>query len=465
MADMKHRSFWLGEIAGDAPDAPPLAGAARCDVAIIGGGFVGLWTAIRIMQHDPSADVVVLEQDICGGGASGRNGGEVLSWWAKAGTLIALAGREEGLRVARASEAAIGEIEEFCTAHAIEAEFNRGGYLWTATSAAQLGAWDDTVAMLDDLGVAAFERLEPSEVARRAGSPTHLAGVFDASAATVQPAKLVRGLRRVALELGVRIHEHTRVTELDRQSPAVLRTSAGALTADRVVIATNAWAGSLRELQRRIVAISSDIVLTDAVPDRLAAIGWNGFEAISDSQMMIHYYRRTASGRVMFGKGGWGIALGGRIPDSFDRHQGRAGDVASNFRRIYPALADVPIAADWSGPIDRSAHGLPIFGKLGGREHISYGVGWSGNGVGPSVLGGKILASLALGLDDEWSTSAFVHAPARSLPPEPIRYLGAHVVRNGVVRMERALAVGERPRAVDVRLSRLAPAGIIPKKK
>ena len=460
---MQHRSFWLSETLGDAPDEPALQGAARADVAIVGGGLVGLWTAIRIKERDPACDVVLLEQDICGGGASGRNGGEVLSWWAKAGKLVDLCGREEGVRIARASVDAIGELEEFCAAHGIDAEFHRGGYLWTATTEAQLGAWDSTVELLRELGAPALELLEPEEVARRTGSAVHLAGVLDPSAATVQPAKLTRGLRRVALELGVRIHEHTRVTHLDRRSPAVLRTPAGAVTADRVVLATNAWAASLRELHTRLVVISSDIILTEEAPERLAEIGWTGFEAISDSQVMIHYYRRTPRGRVMFGKGGWGIALAGRLPASFDRHEGRARDVEANFRRIYPNLADVPVAFDWCGPIDRSYHGLPIFGRLGGREHLIYGVGWSGNGVGPSLLGGRILASLALAERDAWSTSPFVGERAGRFPPDPVRYTGAHAVRSAVVRMERAQAAGRDPRPWDTFLAGFAPAGIIPK--
>jgi glycine/D-amino acid oxidase-like deaminating enzyme len=167
---------------------------------------------------------------------------------------------------------------------------------------------------------------------------------------------------------------------------------------------------------------------------------------------------------VMFGKGGWGIAVGGRIPDSFDRHTGRAGEVEANFRRIYPNLADVRIEYDWSGPIDRSFHGLPIFGRLGGRDHIFYGVGWSGNGVAPSVLGGKILASLVLDADDEWTRSPFVGDRPGRFPPDPIRYAGAHVVRTAVVRMERAHARGEDPNPVDRFFAGFAPAGIIPKK-
>ncbi len=342
-----HRSLWLQEALGDAPDAPSLAGAARADVAIVGGGFVGLWTALRIKEREPDCDVVVLEQDVCGGGASGRNGGFALGWWPKLGTLVSLCGEEEAIRIGHAAEDAVLEIGRFCEANGIDCHFRHGGHLWTAATPAQIGAWDAVVDLCTRLGVeGAFVPLEPAEVARRAGSPTHLAGVLEPGAATVHPGYLVRGLRRVALERGVRLHEHTRVTAIDRASPPVVRTPSGALSADRLVLATNAWAANLRELHRRLVVISSDMIATARVPERLREIGWTGGECISDSQLQVHYYHATRDGRVAIGKGGWGIALGGRIPASFDRNAGRAEEVARGLRRLYPSLADVPVEHD-----------------------------------------------------------------------------------------------------------------------
>ena len=144
-APEKHRSFWLQECAGDAPDQPPLQGSDKTDVAILGGGYVGLWTALRIKELQPSCDIAVLEQDICGGGASGRNGGFVLSWWPKLASLTKLCGQQEAVRIGHSSEAAIGEIDSFCAQHGIDADFRKGGWLWTATSQAQLGAWDSVV--------------------------------------------------------------------------------------------------------------------------------------------------------------------------------------------------------------------------------------------------------------------------------------------------------------------------------
>jgi glycine/D-amino acid oxidase-like deaminating enzyme len=434
-------------------------------VAILGGGYVGLWTALGVKRLEPARDVVVLEKDICGGGASGRNGGFVLSWWPKLSSLARLCGETDAVRVARGSEAAIDEIGEFCERRGIDAHFRKAGWLWTATSAAQMGAWDGVVALCERLGVGTFRRLPPEEIARRSGSAFHRAGVIELSAATVQPAALARGLRRAALDAGVRIYENTRVRSFDRRDPVRIVTDHGTVAAARMVIATNAWAAGIPELSRAIVAITSDMIVTAPAAERIRALGWSGGECITDSQTMVDYYHVTRGGRVAFGKGGWGIALGGRIGADFDRNAQRARTVEADFRRYYPGLAGVPVTHDWSGPIDRTPNSLPLLGRLGGREHIVYGVGWSGNGVGPSAVGGKILASLALGRDDEWSRHPLVGRSVGSFPPEPIRYVGAHVVRAAVVAKERAEMRGRKPGRIAVRLARLAPAGLEDKER
>jgi glycine/D-amino acid oxidase-like deaminating enzyme len=214
------------------------------------------------------------------------------------------------------------------------------------------------------------------------------------------------------------------------------------------------------ELRRSLVVVSSDMIVTEPLGERLAEIGWTGGEGITDSQMMVHYYRTTRDGRIAFGKGGWGIAFGGHIHGSFDRHAGRAADVERNFRRLYPRLHDVSIAADWAGPIDRSQNGLPLLGRLSTSETILYGVGFSGNGVAPSWLAGRVLASLALDRRDEWSTIPLVSAPTRRFPPLAITFSGAHLVRDAVVRKENAEALGRHPGRVTSALAALAPSGL-----
>jgi glycine/D-amino acid oxidase-like deaminating enzyme len=239
-----------------------------------------------------------------------------------------------------------------------------------------------------------------------------------------------------------------------------VRTERGLLAAEKLVIATNAWAASIRELRLAMAVMSSEMVATAPIPERLEQIGWTGGEGITDSQMMLDYYRTTRDGRIAFGKGGGSIAFGGRIDRRFDRNKRLATLVAAELRRYYPTLHDVAITHDWSGPIDRTQDSLPIIGRLGGRDHIVYGVGWSGNGVGPSVVGGKMIASLVLELDDEWSQSLLVDRSIDRFPPEPIRFFGAQVVRKAVARKERAESHEDAPRALDVWLAKLAPAGL-----
>ena len=410
-----HRSLWLEEALAGREDAAPLEGPASADVAIIGGGYIGLWTALRLKQSSPDLDVVVLDADICGGGASGRNGGFALSWWAKLPSLVKLAGESGALQVCRESSDAVTELGEFANANGIDCDYRAGGWLWTARTDAQLGAWEGTVELAERLGADAFERLAPDEISRRAGSPQHLAGVLEPTAATVQPAALVRGLRRVALKQGVRIHEHTIVRRIDRSGMRV-ETDGGSVEAGKIVIANNAWAASIRELRRLLVVVSSDIVATEPIPDRLAEIGWTGGECITDCQQMIDYYRTTRDGRIAFGKGGWRIAYGGRIPGGFDEDARRAELVEHDLRLAYPQLADVPVTHSWSGPIDRSPTGLPLIGHLGGHPDIVYGVGWSGNGVAPSLIGGRILASLALDRDDSWARHPLVDQRVAPFP-------------------------------------------------
>ncbi len=455
-----HRSFWLQEVAGDAPDAPTLRGSIKTDIAIIGGGYVGLWTAIRIKELVPDCNVTVVEQDVCGGGASGRNGGFVLSWIPKLSSLAKLFGIAEAIQIVRDSEDAIGEISEFCRDHRIDADFRRGGWLWTATNRAQTGAWESVLRLSEQYCGNAIQRVDSNQVASRAGSARHLAGVFIANAALVQPAALARGLRRVALQMGVAIFENAPVVEFSRTVPAALRTPEGSVTAEKVVIATNAWAANIRELSRSITVISSDMIVTAPAAQELERIGWHRDLSITDSQTMVDYYRITRDGRVAFGKGGWTIAYAGNIGRNFDRQLQRAAEVTSDFRRYYPQLGQVPITHDWSGPIDRTPDSLPLLGYLGRSQNICYGIGWSGNGVGPSVIGGRILASLALDRKDRWSQCPLVSRSAARFPPEPIRFFGAHVVRTAVARKERAEMQGRRPARLAVLLSRLAPKGL-----
>lgn len=458
---MEQRPYWLSQALASEQGgpAPALVSETRAQLCIIGGGFTGLWTAILAKRAKPELDVVVLEADVCGGGASGRNGGCALTWSTKFFTLQRLFGDAEAVRLVRASEQALLDIEAFCAEHSIDCEWRRHGTLFTATSQAQLGASDAVVAALEQHGINSWQKTPVQELQRRAGSRAHLEGWFSPVAASAQPGKLVRGLRRVALELGVRLHEGTPMRGLEDGSPPVVRTPHGKVTADRVVIAINAWmASSFREFERSIAVVSSDMVITEPAARQLEASGLDGGISVLDSRIFVHYYRSTPDGRLMFGKGGNTFAYGGRMLPVFNQPSPYRDELAQRLKGFIPELANTPVAASWNGASDRSVTGLPFFGCLRGRPDVFYGFGYSGNGVGPSRMGGELLSSLALGLDNEWTRSPLIRGPLGRFPPEPIRYVGSLMVRNAIRRKEAAEDSGRRPFPPDVMLSRFAAA-------
>jgi putative aminophosphonate oxidoreductase len=459
MAAMQ-RPFWFARALADDPGVlPPLVGQTSADVCIVGGGYTGLWTALQIKQQAPQLDVVMLEADTCGAGASGRNGGCMLSWATKFLTLQRLFGESEAVRLVRASEDAIGQIEAFTRKHAIDCDLRRDGVLFTATNAAQLGNTDDAIAALERHGLNTYMTLPKEEAARLAGSHQHLGGVFSPQGATLQPGKLVRGLRRVALEMGVRIHEQSAMTALEESDPPRVRTAAGEVRAGKVVLALNAWmASAFPQFKRSIVVVSSDMVITEPRPERLAQTGLSSGVAVLDSRTFVYYYHSTSDGRIMLGKGGNTFAYDARMLPIFDRPSPYLRPLTEALTRFFPGFADVPVAASWNGASDRSTTGLPFFGRLNRHPAVFYGFGYSGNGVAPSFLGGQILSSLALGLDNAWTRSGLTHGPRGRFPPEPFRYVGSLLVRNAIRRKELAEDRGRSPWFLDRALSRLADA-------
>ena len=454
-------SLWLADVSATRTSAQRLESNVTVDVAIVGGGFVGLWTAITLKELEPGLRVAIVEANGCGSGASGLNGGFVMSWWPKIASLANICGADDALWLADETTRSIDSLASFLEHHGIDAEYRQSGWLWTATTSAHVGAWNGVVKTAQRLGRSEiFQQVSSEEVARRTGSDVHIAGIFEPVNGTVHPGKLGQGLVDIAARSGVEIYEHSRVEAIVRSDPAKLVTRSGKVTARQVVIATNAWAANVPELKRQFVCVGSAVVATPPIAERLAEMGWTGGESITDSQATVDYYRTTRDGRIVFGKGGGRIYRTGEPGKAAFQDASGIREAAADFRRVYPHLSDVPIERSWSGPVDRTWDSLPLLGKLAGTTNIYYGVGWSGNGVNPSRIGARILASLVLDKRDRWAGNGLVNRKVRYFPPEPIRYLGGSVVRSAMMRKDRKEIAGQVPSLVDQALTRLAPSGL-----
>ena len=437
-------SWWLEEALaaeGKPKPAPVLDGDAEADVAIVGGGYTGLWTALALRERLPDARVVVLEAEICGAGPSGRNGGFLNGWWPVLGDLRRLVGDDGTLEIARAGARIVPAVREFCERRGEDVWLRASGELKVSAAPAQDAVVEAAVAAARALGVEEEAvPLSREEVAERCCSPVLRGGVFFRDGANVQPALLVRALRRAVLAEGIRLHEGSPVVAVE---DGAVRTPRGRLRAPEIVLATNAALTGWGPVSRRLTNFGSYVVLTEPVPELVEQIGWTGGESIVDGRMFVHYFRTTRDGRVLMGSGSGPIGFGGRIDDRFSRDGPTARRAEAGLRRLLPDLAEARVERSWGGPIDVSADHLPFFGTVPGKR-FHYGAGYSGNGVGPSWVGGQILASLVAGLDDEWTRLPLATRRVKPLPPEPLKRLGGGLVRAAIMACEAAEEQGRR---------------------
>jgi glycine/D-amino acid oxidase-like deaminating enzyme len=398
-------------------------------VAIVGGGYLGMWTAWFLSERGVS--VVLLDRDRCGFGPSGRNGGFVSGYWDKLASLVERFGEDAALRLAEAADEAVKGIGSFCSEQGIDAWYRPAPHVEVASSGAQAGTWTDAVDACAQMGLSEhYSALDASEVASsHAWSPRFGGGASMPTGATVQPARLAFGLREALLASGVRIFERSRVTRVS--DTGVETDGGGAVAAGRVVLAVNHAAGGLRPFKRMVSTASSHIVLTAPVPELLEQIGWTDGSGLSDCRTMLHYFRTTPDGRIAFGWGGGRMAYGSRRRGVLDVDPDAAARAERNLRRFFPALAGAPIEAAWGGPIDVSPIRLPQYRSVG---RAVAGFGFTGNGVGPSYLGGQILSAMALDERNAFSSLPLVEPTVPLFPPEPFRFAGASVIRAAMVR-------------------------------
>jgi glycine/D-amino acid oxidase-like deaminating enzyme len=432
--------YWQETVAR--PPVTVLGGDARADVAIVGGGFTGLWTAVYLKRADPQLEVVVLEAEEIAFGGSGRNTGNAITKLDRS-----LAHLESRLGLARARilfdavAGAVDEIGRVCEEAGIDCDYRKTGWLNVATNPGQEQRLRVDFEAGERIGIEGLRLLSRDEIRARVNSPTYLAGLFNPASAVVNPTQLAVGLARHARELGVRVYEDSAVRGWERATRhGELATERGRVTAQQIVIATNAWQPPC--MPRVVTPVYSYIVATAPLSDaQWETVGWKGFETVLDKRNYFHYARRTADGRILWGGSDARYHFGSRIAPSLDSHGSTEARLGRTFHETFPQLGKIGFTHAWGGPVAITGSFHPCFGSVaGGRIH--YGVGYCGHGVAVSNLGGRILRDLVLRRDTDETHLPLVGDDAYRMPAEPLRWFGASVTRSWMRRQDRSLDRG-----------------------
>jgi glycine/D-amino acid oxidase-like deaminating enzyme len=437
MQPIEQACFWL---ARRAPRDPvPLEGAQPADVAIVGAGLTGLWTAIFLKQLEPALAVVIVEQGLAAYGASGRNAG-MLSETVDHGHGLAIEhfGEPEARRLAALGEANVAELTALLDARGIRCDYEPTGRLMVALTPAHVEEARRTVETARRLGLDSFHLLDREQVQSEVRSPLYLGGVWIKGGGILDPVKLVDGLRVEAERLGVRVFERSRVAAVEPAGAGVrVRGEAGAVLARRAVLATSAYTHHLLpRVTRRFIPLYDYILVSEPLtPEQRGAIGWRRRQGVTDGRTFFNYYRLTDDDRILWGTSEATYYAGNRVDASCDHSPAHYAALRESFRRHFPALAELEFPYAWGGPICSTTRMTPFFGRaLGGR--LCYGLGYTGHGLGSTRLAGRILAHMALDRPSELLDLMLVRKRPFPYPPEPLRSWSVGAVTRALRRVD-----------------------------
>lgn len=420
LADAEPRVFWLDDKAAPEP-TPALLGPTTADLAVVGGGYTGLWTALRAKERYPGLDVVLLEADTCGSAASGRNGGfceaslthgfaNGMARWPDEVTALERLGQENLAAIG----ATVARFE-------IDCDWQQTGQLTVATAPHHLEELAEEADRRDGVRL-----LDQAEVRAEVNSPTYLGALSDPSTALVEPARLAWGLRRACLELGVRIHEHSRVTRMHGRS---VSTETGTVRAEHIALATNAFPPLLRRLRRYTVPVYDLVLMSEPLSTvQKDAIGWHHRQGIGDASNLFHYYRLTRDDRILWGGYTPLYHYGSRIDPRFEQRQHIHGLLARHFFTTFPQLEGLHFTHRWGGVIDTSTRFCAFFGTAHSGK-IAYALGYTGLGVAATRFGADVMLDLLNAEDTDRTRLRMVRERPTPFPPEPIRSAAIHLTR------------------------------------
>ena len=454
-----YQSPWFVEALNKEKDLKlnKLNGNLSCDICIVGGGFTGLWTAIKLKEKKPHTNIILIEKDLCGSGASGRNGGCMIPQSTKFPGIRDVVGIDDAKKMVLSTEAAVKHIKDFCFENKINAEIRDDGVFYGATNKFHQGSFESLIKDLNHHKINSWERLSKEKVQDLTKSKRFIDGYFSPIGGSLQPALLVRGLKKVAEEKGVKIYEKSNVISYDYRKEIIIKTKNGNIACNKLVFAINAWTPNLLPfLSRSVVLVSSDMIISEPIKNKLQNLGLNNGLVILDSNLFTHYCRTTPDGKIILGKGGNTFSFGNKVINSFDGPSSIEKFLQDSLFRFYPSLKKTKIMKSWNGPSERTKTGFPFFGFHPSNKNISYAFGYSGNGVLTCHVGGEILSSMSLEEENVWTQSNFCKGPLKLFPPEPFRWLGAMIIRNAVRRKESAQENGIEPKWIDKKLAKIA---------
>jgi glycine/D-amino acid oxidase-like deaminating enzyme len=423
----RSRSLWLDQLADDPlVPRPPLPGPVDVDVAIVGAGYSGLWTAYYLRRADPGLRVALLEREIAGFGASGRNGG-----WCSAfmpmdpEKLARRAGRGAPIALQREMFGTVDEVGRVARLEGINCCYVKGGSLQVATSPVQLARLEAGVRHARHWGMGEddLRLLDRAEAERRVRAAGLVGAAFTPHCAALDPGRLVRGLAEVVERLGVAIYESTPVTRI---RPGRVDTTRGRVRAGIVVRATEGYSATLPGSHRDVIPLYSLMLATEPLPaEAWEQIGWAGGETLATGTHLSMYAQRTRDGRIACGRRGAPYHLGSRVRPGYDRDDRVHARLRAVLHQLLPPVADAGVSHRWGGPIAIARDWSASVG-LDRATGLAWAGGYVGDGVALSNLAGRTLADLIVGRDSRLTRLPWVQHRSRSWEPEPLRWLGVN---------------------------------------
>ena len=417
-------SFWHDSVPGTLEPGPSLEGTVEADVAIVGAGLTGMWTAYYLNQADPGLSIVLCEREIAGFGASGRNGGWCSALFpASLGKLDRMAGREAAVAMYEAMQQTVNEVGCVTIKEGIDCHWAKGGTVQFARSPTQLERAREEVdeARLYGFGETDVRLLSAEEARDLGGVSDVLGGVYTPHCAAIHPARLARGLSDLLRSRDVTIFEKT---EVQRISPGLVETASGAVRARHVIRATEGYTPGLPGLRRAIVPVYSLVIATAPLSETIwDQIGLELRPTFSDMRHLIIYGQRTADGRLVFGGRGAPYHFGSAVRPSFDQVPAVFSDLRSTLIELFPVLRDVAVTHAWGGPIGIARDWCASVG-LDPATGIGWAGGYVGDGLSTTNLAGRTLADLITGKDSDLTRLPWVGHRSPQWEPEPLRWAG-----------------------------------------